>query len=154
MDFNVHTEMTQLLLDRGAAVDIQDKSGGTPLHVAVQTNLKEIVVVLLAKGASKTVKNNVRAPRATAAARCFGLAGSQDLLRRVDALPRLSRLPLPCAPRMTRRCWICLAQATQWAWASCCASWHTSGVGWNMLFYFLLVAAVRCALSPGLRVGP
>jgi hypothetical protein len=90
LSFKCHPEMTQLLLDRGAAVDIQDSMGGTPLHYAVQVNLKEIAILLLAKGASKTVKRNVRAPRATAAARCFRLAGSQELLRSFDALPGLA----------------------------------------------------------------
>lgn len=46
-----HTEIIQLLLDKGADVNIKDKQGRGPIHLAVVTGQKDIVEKLIAKGA-------------------------------------------------------------------------------------------------------
>ena len=53
-------EATELLLQHGAAVDVQDAYGNTPLWRAVfaSRGRGEVIKVLLSAGADKTMKNN------------------------------------------------------------------------------------------------
>lgn len=47
----------KLLLEHGADINYQDKSGGTPLHKAVSTRIFTIALFLLTKGADPTQKD-------------------------------------------------------------------------------------------------
>ena len=50
-------QVVELLLDRGANVDMRNNNGDTPLHVAVKNNFAEMTRLLLCKGADMYVKN-------------------------------------------------------------------------------------------------
>ncbi|RXG70226.1 Tankyrase-1 [Armadillidium vulgare] len=52
-----HKECVEILLHKGAQVDIQNDSGDTPLHKAALTNREEIVMLLLEHGASVSTIN-------------------------------------------------------------------------------------------------
>ncbi|KAL7958223.1 hypothetical protein V8C34DRAFT_304979 [Trichoderma compactum] len=58
--------LTQLLLERGAAVDATDEDGWTPLHCAAQSNSKECAILLLDSGASLLAGANAYTPFAIA----------------------------------------------------------------------------------------
>jgi Ankyrin repeats (3 copies)/Domain of unknown function (DUF3471) len=52
------TAMIELLLELGADIDRQNKTGFTPLHHAVEVQALEAIALLLERGADTTVKNN------------------------------------------------------------------------------------------------
>ncbi|WGJ62752.1 ankyrin repeat domain-containing protein [Wolbachia endosymbiont of Frankliniella intonsa] len=55
---NGHKKIVELLLSiEGINVNIGDKIGNTPLHIAAITGRKEIARLLLAKGADANIKN-------------------------------------------------------------------------------------------------
>ena len=49
-----HKEIVELLLSKGAAIDLADNNQITPLYIASYQGHKEIVELLLDKGASTT----------------------------------------------------------------------------------------------------
>ncbi len=51
-------DIAKLLVDAGAIVDLRDLDGNTPLSNAVFSSAKEIIVFLLASGASLDTPNN------------------------------------------------------------------------------------------------
>ena len=58
-----HTDAALALLEGGANVNIRDRAGNSPLHVAAQQGDLAVVKELLAKG----VDPNIRTPRSLAA---------------------------------------------------------------------------------------
>lgn len=50
-------DMVELLITKGAMVNVKNRDGSTPLHRAAQFNTKAIAVLLLEAGADKTIKN-------------------------------------------------------------------------------------------------
>ena len=48
--------MVTLLLGHGARLDVADRSGCTPLHLAVEAGAKDLAVLLIAKGADAEVR--------------------------------------------------------------------------------------------------
>ena len=55
-------EITRLLLENGAAIDIQNAFGETPLLFAVWKGHKEVVELLLKHGANPKLENNWGVP--------------------------------------------------------------------------------------------
>jgi ankyrin repeat protein len=51
------TAMITALLDAGAAINLANRSGFTPLHHAGEAGSKEAATLLIAKGASLTLRN-------------------------------------------------------------------------------------------------
>lgn len=51
-------DLVRLLVEKNAALDVQDNKGSTPLHVAVQENAWDIIQYLVDRGASLRVKDN------------------------------------------------------------------------------------------------
>lgn len=57
--FFANTEAAQVLTNHGAQVDVQNIDGSTPLHYAAgNPHSKEIVKLLLEKGANKNIRNS------------------------------------------------------------------------------------------------
>ena len=54
---NGQKEVVELLLSKGAAINLADKDGITPLHTAIQERHKEVVELLLSKGAAIDLAN-------------------------------------------------------------------------------------------------
>lgn len=52
------TEIAKMLIEAGAAINVQNNDGSTALHTAAFFCRPEIVEMLLKKGADKTIKNN------------------------------------------------------------------------------------------------
>ena len=52
-----HKEITELLINNGADLNVKDREGLTPLHYAVYEGHKEVVALLIAKGADVNPKN-------------------------------------------------------------------------------------------------
>lgn len=52
------TEIAKMLIEGGAAINVQNNDGSTALHTAAFFCRPEIVEMLLKKGADKTIKNN------------------------------------------------------------------------------------------------
>lgn len=57
---NGNLELAELLVAKGANVDVQDDSGNTPLCRAVQNGHLNIAQLLLQNGANANVKNNIK----------------------------------------------------------------------------------------------
>ena len=49
--------MLLLLISKGADMNIKDKKNKTPLHFAVEFNLKEMFLLLISKGADVNAKD-------------------------------------------------------------------------------------------------
>ena len=52
-----HTEIVELLINKGVAIDLVDKDGVTPLWIASDNGHKEIVKLLIGKGANANKVN-------------------------------------------------------------------------------------------------
>ena len=55
---NSDCEVVEQLLDRGADVNVQEKTGNTPLHFAAISNASEVVELLLERGAYVNAQDN------------------------------------------------------------------------------------------------
>jgi len=71
--FNNRPDAVRVLLDRGAAIDAPNKTGFTALHHAAEAGSGEVVDLLLASGANRTLVNQ-NGERAAAVARRNGYA--------------------------------------------------------------------------------
>ncbi|GAB4813660.1 hypothetical protein N2152v2_000706 [Parachlorella kessleri] len=96
--------IVKLLLDHGAAVDLQDDDGSTPVHLAAQGSQREVVELLVKAGCRVDIKNNCqRTPVETAVlagrteylAWLLGAAADDGVRHKLacDALHTLSYLP-------------------------------------------------------------
>jgi ankyrin repeat protein len=50
--------VVELLLDRGAKINVKDDYGNTPLHLAAEHDAPGIVGILLGRGADPQIRNN------------------------------------------------------------------------------------------------
>ena len=62
-----HLELAQLLLDKGADLNVPNADGQTPLHMAAYHAKYEVMEWLLGRGADLDAKTNVRPPAAASA---------------------------------------------------------------------------------------
>ncbi|MES2957832.1 MAG: ankyrin repeat domain-containing protein [Pseudomonadota bacterium] len=77
-------KLVAMLLDRGAPIDARSPNGNTPLMMAARYGAEASVDLLLARGASKALRNALGQDASDTAT----LAGREFLLRRLDAGPR------------------------------------------------------------------
>ncbi len=53
-----YEEMTKMLLDRGADINLGEREGRTPLHCAAQTNRPKIAEILIERGARLDIRDD------------------------------------------------------------------------------------------------
>lgn len=58
LSFSITPEIAELLLSKGADVNVRDLDKNTPLHIAARTGDKEMIQLLIAKGAKRNLKND------------------------------------------------------------------------------------------------
>lgn len=56
--YSITLEIAELLLSKGADVNVRDGSANTPLHIAVNKGDKDLVQLLINKGAKRNLKND------------------------------------------------------------------------------------------------
>jgi len=54
-----NTDIVKLLLQSGAKVNLQNKNGDTPIHIACEQGNEDVVLMLIATGANINVKNKM-----------------------------------------------------------------------------------------------